>query len=34
VVLQRFFGDGAPDLADDVRRKVLWDNGSALYGLA
>jgi predicted TIM-barrel fold metal-dependent hydrolase len=32
--VERFFGDGAPPLADDDRRKLLWDNGARLYGLA
>jgi predicted TIM-barrel fold metal-dependent hydrolase len=34
VTLGRFFGEGAPALTDDQRRKLLWDNGARLYGLA
>jgi predicted TIM-barrel fold metal-dependent hydrolase len=33
-VIERFFRAEGPQLTDEVRRQVLWDNGASLYGLA
>jgi hypothetical protein len=33
VVVERFFGEGAVRMSEDVRRQLLWDNGAPLYGL-